>query len=342
MIAVLWTIAVAAGVYQCVALAACMRHLLRRDPAPDFFPGVSVLKPVYRYDARVDAALESNRRQAYPQFEVLAGSSTPAPAPNRKVGVLMELARSARHPVLIASDADIVVPPDYISRVVAPLADARVGLVTCLYRATGDSFAAQWEALGIATDFAPSTLVAPLAGIDEFAMGSTMAFRAADLARAGGFEAVAGYIADDYQLGKRITALGLKVWLSKVVVETHLEARSMADAWRHQLRWARTIRRSRGGYAGLPVTNASFWALLLLAAGNVAPALVLLLLRLAAGFAAGWSILRSPVVLRWWWLMPLRDLWGLALWAAGMRGNTVVWGGEKLWLDREGRIVRQP
>jgi ceramide glucosyltransferase len=242
--------------------------------------------------------------------------------------------------VLIVGDADIVVPADYLGRVVAPLADPRVGLVTCLYRAAGDSFAAQWEALGIATDFAPSTLVAPLVGVREFAMGSTMAFRRSDLERAGGFEAIGDYIADDYQLGKRIAELGMSVWLSKVVVETHLEGRTFSDAWRHQLRWARTIRLSRGAYAGLPVTNASLWALLLIVAGLYAPAAALLLLRLSVGFTAGWAVLRSPIVPRWWWLMPLRDLWGLAIWAAGMRGNTVVWGAETLTLDRSGRIVR--
>jgi ceramide glucosyltransferase len=339
VIAILWTIAIAAGAYQLVALLACLRHLLRRDPTPDFFPGVSVLKPVYRLSARVESALESNRRQAYPNFEVLAGSDTPTPAANRKVGVLMELARQAKHPILIVSDADIVVPPDYLGRVVAPLADGRVGLVTCLYRATGESFAARWEALGIATDFAPGTLVAPLVGISEFAMGSTMVFRAADLERAGGFRALAPFIADDYQLGKRIAALELKVWLSKVVVETHLEARSMSDAWRHQIRWARTIRLSRGAYAGLPITNASFWAVLLLISGQFIPGVALLLLRILVGITAGWIILRSPVARRWWWLMPARDVWGLAVWAAGMRGHRVIWGDEALTLDGHGRIV---
>jgi ceramide glucosyltransferase len=335
---VIWLLLIPAA-YQLVALVACVRHLLRRDPEPQSFPPVSILKPIHRLTARVEAALATNRAQNYPAFELIADTARATRTPNRKVGALIELARAAKHPVLVVSDADIAVPADYLRRVVAPLADPQIGLVTCLYRATGDTFAAQWEALGIATDFAPSTLVAPLFGINEFAMGSTLAFRAVDLERAGGFEALADYIADDYQLGKRISSLGLKVWLSKVVVETHLEGGSMRDVWRHQLRWARTIRLSRGAYAGLPITNATAWALLLVAGGYIAPAAALLAARLIVGLTAGWLIVRSTVVLRWWFLMPARDLWALAVWAAGMRGNTVVWGGETMSLDGNGRIV---
>jgi ceramide glucosyltransferase len=335
---VIWLLVIPAA-YQLIALVACVLHWLRRDHDAQWFPPVSILKPIHRMTQRVEAALASNRAQNYPAFEVIADTAHTTRMPNRKVGALIELAEAARNPILVVSDADIAVTPDYLRHVVAPLADPEVGLVTCLYRATGDTFPAQWEALGIATDFAPSTLVAPLFGIREFAMGSTLAFRAADLERAGGFEALADYIADDYQLGKRISSLGLRVWLSKMVVETHLEGTSMSSVWRHQLRWARTIRLSRGAYAGLPVTNATLWALLSLATGHALPAVALVGLRLAVGFTAGWLILRSPLVLRWWFLIPARDLWGLAVWAAGMRGNTVVWGGETMSLDDRGRIV---
>src|SRR5205085_5540571 len=118
--------------------------------------------------------------------------------------------------------SDIVVEPDYLRRVIAGFEDERVGLVTCLYRGSGQSFPARWEALGIATEFAPSVLVARLLGVAEFALGSTIAFRAADLERIGGFAAVGDYLADDYQLGARITALGLRVAFADTVVETNL------------------------------------------------------------------------------------------------------------------------
>ena len=125
------------------------------------------------------------------------------------------------------------------------------------------------EALGIATEFAPSVLVARLLGQAEFALGSTMVFRAETLRHIGGFEAIADYLADDYQLGRHISRLGYRIEFAPVVVETDLGGESWAETWRHQLRWSRTIRVSRpAGYFGYVVTHATFWALVALAAGS--------------------------------------------------------------------------
>jgi ceramide glucosyltransferase len=259
-------------------------------------------------------------------------------APNGKAGVLQDLAREARHPILIVSDSDIRVEPDYIARVTAPLADARIGLVTCLYAPHGATFAARFEGLGVSTDFAPSTLVARLVGVDEFAMGSTLAFRRADLDRIGGFAAIADYLADDYQLGRRIHALGLKCELSDVIVATQLGG-SWSDVWRHQVRWARTIRVSKfWGYLGLPVTFATLWAVVAAASGFWGLALALLGSRMLMATEAGWFVMRSRDVIWLWPLIPLRDLLGAAVWLAGLFGNTVVWRGLKLHLDSDGRI----
>ena len=240
---------------------------------------VSVLKPVRGLDPGFREAIRSHT-VLQGEYEFLCGVSQPndpglavlrefyrvrvvdcgTHTANGKVGVLMDLAAAAKNPILVVNDADIRVEPDYLTRVTAPLADPRVGLVTCLYRPLGDTFAARFEGLGVATDFAPSALVARLVGVDEFAMGSTLAFRREDLERIGGFAAVADYLADDYQLGHRIHALGLKCVLSDVVVETHLGG-GWRQVWAHQVRWARTIRVSRfGGYLGLPITNATLWA----------------------------------------------------------------------------------
>ena len=117
-----------------------------------------------------------------------------------------------------------LVEPDYLARVVGLLADDNVGLVTCLYRGRGASLAAKAEALGIATEFAPSVLVARLLSNTGFALGSTMAFRRRELDAIGGFDAIREYLADDYQLGARIAALGKRVAMSDSVVETNLGA----------------------------------------------------------------------------------------------------------------------
>lgn len=327
--------------YQLVAFIACLRQLLRRDPERGWFPSVSVMKPVHSADPGISEAIASHEQQDYPEFELLVGGTSPAaPATaNGKVGALIDLGRRARYPVWVVNDADIRVQRDYLQRVVAPLADSRTGLVTCLYRARARGLAARLEGLGVATDFAPSALVAPLVGINEFGMGSTLAFRAETLARIGGFAAVQDYLADDYQIGRRISGLGLRVHLSRVVVETSLSG-NWRTVWRHQVRWARTIRVSRGGgYAGLPITNATIWALAALAGGATLPALSLLALRYLTGLTAGIAVLRCPLTARLWPLMPLRDLFGFAVWCAGLFGSSVEWRGLRLHLSKDGRIV---
>lgn len=365
MIYALLILGAAAGVYQLLALAAALRHWRRRDPAPSVLPPVSILKPVRGLDPEFYEAIASHARLDYPEFEILFGVSDPAdpalpeirrltaefPArpirvvmtnprtANGKVGSLAELAAAARHPVLVVNDSDIRVPPDYLRRVAAPLEDPRTGLVTCLYRARASSLAGRFEAAGIATDFAPGVLVAPLVGVSGFALGSTMAFRAEDLKRIGGFEVLGDYIADDYQLGCRIAALGRRVHLARLVVETSLSDRSWGDVWRHQLRWARTIRVERGGgYLGLPLSNATLWAVALAAVGAWTPAAVLFALRLAAALAAGVLALGDRSLLLNWPLVPLRDLAGVVLWAAGLAGSTVLWRGVHLRLLPGGRI----
>lgn len=279
--------------------------------------------------------------RGFPQVRVIECHTV---TPNQKVGVLIDLAREAKHPILIVNDADIRVEPDYLARVTAPLSDSQngpnVGLVTCLYRPEASSFAGRFEGLGVATEFAPSALVARLVGVEEFAMGSTLAFRRADLERIGGFAAISEYLADDYQLGAKLHRLGLKCVLSDAIVATHLGG-TWRDVWSHQVRWARTIRVSKfSGYLGLPVTFATVWAVVALCTGAWRVALAVLAARMLMALASGWMVMRSRDVLRLWFLIPPRDLFGAAVWAAGLFGNTVVWRGQTLHLSKQGRILK--
>lgn len=361
-----WLVAGIAAGYQLFAIAACLWHLRRGAGPRPANSGVSILKPVRGSDPGFYQAIRSQAVQEYPEFEILFGIRDPADpaatdirrlieefpsvpirlvlcsqdAPNGKVGVLMDLARQAQHPLFVVSDSDISVPAGYLRDVTAPLADPAIGLVTCLYRAEANDWPSRFEALAIATDFAPSTLVAPFVGVSEFGLGSTLAFRRVDLERIGGFAAIADYLADDYQLGRKIHSLGLRNLISKVVVSTRLSAESWSAAWRHQLRWARTIRLSRGGgYAGLPVTFATLWVVVLAAAGLWGMALALLAIRFAMAITCGWFVLKSADVWKYWYLIPLRDIWGVAIWATGLFGDTVEWRGRRLKLDREGKII---
>lgn len=359
-------LATAAGVYQLLAIISVLCRQRQPPPAKNQQPAVSILKPVYGKDAGFYQAIRTHALQRYPAFEILFGirrADDPArveverlmrefpalpirlvlcstSAPNLKVGSLIDLAREARHSILIVNDSDISVPPGYIGDVTAPLSDPGVGLVTCLYRAEAHDWPSRFEALAIATDFAPSTLVARLFGVSEFGLGSTLAFRKVDLERIGGFHAIADYLADDYQLGHKLHALGLRNIISEVIVSTRLSSGSWLGAWRHQVRWARTIRLSGGaGYAGLPITYASLWAAIAALFGLWWIALSLLVIRFAMAMVSGWSLLGSADVWKCCYAIPLRDLCGVAVWAAGLFGRTVVWRDQQLKLDAEGRIV---
>jgi ceramide glucosyltransferase len=258
---------------------------------------------------------------------------------------------AARYELLLVNDSDIRVPPDYLRQVIAPLADASVGLVTCLYRGVaGPTLGSRLEALGISTDFVPGVLSARFIekGL-HFGLGSTLAFRRFDLEAIGGFEALLDYLADDYELGRRISATGKRVELSAATVTTFLPAYTLRQFFRHQLRWSRTIRDARRwGYTGLLFTFGLPWALMtLLAAHGAEWAWLLLALafsaRLAVALVTAERVLEDQQVLRNIFLLPVRDLIAPFVWAASFMGNRIHWRGDAFDL-KNGRltIAKQP
>jgi ceramide glucosyltransferase len=339
-------------------------------------PPISILKPLKGIDPEIYESFRSHCLQDYPEYEIIFGvSDLNDPAiesvrelqlefPDRrihlmlcpeilganvKVSNLAQMLTQARYDHVIVNDSDIRVEPDYLRRVIAPLADARVGMVTCLYRGVaGRTLGSRLEALGIGTDFCPSVLAArQIEGGIRFGLGSTLAFRRGDLERIGGFASFVDYLADDYELGKRIAGLGLEVKLSEVVVETYLPPYSVGDFFVHQLRWARGVRDARaGGYLGLIFTFGLTWALLaLLASGGAGWAWIAggitLFLRLAVALVVGRVLLQDRQVLRDAWLIPLRDVLAAGVWAASLRGHTVTWRGDRFQL-RNGKLSRIP
>lgn len=362
-----WVIFLPAAAYQILAIASELLHLIRRartPPRSQALP-VSVLKPLRGLDPNTYPAFVSQIQQVYPEFEVLFGATDPADpalaqvqrlqqqfphAPiriitggtvtrNRKVGLLMELSAHARFPLRVVNDSDIKVGPDYLATVTVPLADPAIGLVTCPYRVQPHNLASTWEALGITTDFMPSALVAQTLGVREFGFGSTLAYRAADLEAVGGFAAITDFIADDYQLAKRITSLGKRTVLSSYTVETSLGDATWLGGWLHQQRWARTIRVTKSGYAGLPITHAGLWVVLALCLGAWPVAVVLLALRISSALLAAGFVLHSTRIAILCWLAPVWDLYSFAVWAASYAGNKVRWRDRLLEIDSQGRII---
>ncbi len=339
---------------------------------------VSILKPLKGTDPEMYESFRSHCLQDHPEYEIVFGVSDPAdPAlqlverlksefpqravrsmictknlgANTKVSNLAQMLLEAKYECVLVNDSDIRVQPDYLRRVTAPLADPQAGLVTCLYRGVpGSTLGSRLESLGISTDFSAGVLAArTLEGGIRFGLGSTLAFRRSDLEAIGGFEALVDYLADDYEIGRRIAEHGLKVKLSAVVVETYLPAYTLRQFVDHQLRWGRTVRDSRRwGYLGLVLTFGLPWAVLagwlslLLGHGVLAVwALLVALtsLRVAVALLVGWSVLRDRRVLPLLPLLPLRDLVALLVWIATLAGHKVVWRGDSFML-KDGKLAR--
>jgi ceramide glucosyltransferase len=336
--------------------------------------GVSILKPLRGTDPEMYESFRSHCLQDYPEYEIIFGvSDANDPAiqlvqqlkaefpqcpirlmlcperlgSNTKVSNLAQMARQARHEYIIVNDSDIRVEPDYLRRVLPPLTDPKVGLVTCLYRGIANAtLGSRLESLGISTDFAAGVLVAQTVenGI-RFGLGSTLAFRRRDLQAIGGFEALVDYLADDYQIGSRIATLGLKVKLSDVVVDTFLPRYTLRGFFDHQLRWARTVRDSRfWGYVGLGLTFGLPWALLtLIFSRGAAWAWALLVctavMRFAVAIVFGKYVLKDRQAMRSLALIPVRDLVAMLVWIMSFAGHKIVWRGDRFSLEN-GKLKR--
>lgn len=356
-----------------IAALLCARRRTRLCGNAADLPPVSILKPLKGTDPEIFESLRSHCVQDYLEYEILFGISDPAdPAAeivarlqgdfpdcairlvpcerelgsNGKVSTLAQLAAVAKYDVLVVNDSDIRVDSAYLRTIISELQKPGVGLITCLYRGVpAPTLASRLESLGISTDFAPGVLVASLVerGI-HFGLGSTLVLRKQELKAIGGFEDMVDYLADDYELGRRIAQASGRVELSSTVVETFLPAYDFSGFVTHQLRWMRTIRASRpGGYAGLPLTFTLPWAVLTLILSIGSPyawALVALAasLRAAIAITTGSMVLQDQNVSRLLWLLPLRDMLAPFIWLSGLFGNKIVWRGKVFTLNR-GRLV---
>jgi ceramide glucosyltransferase len=249
---------------------------------------------------------------------------------------------------VLINDSDILVAPDYLSRVMAPFADEQVGMTTTLYRGlAGNTLGSKLEALGISTDFMGGVLVArELEHGIHFGLGATIATTKPILGEIGGLEALADHLGDDYELGARIGEAGYRIELPDAVVETALPDYSFGEFWSHQLRWARNVKdRRRAQYFGLIVTFGLAWAVLAVVTAPRAwwAWLILALtavVRVVAAFVCGVQVLHDDQVLRDAWLIPLRDFIALALWIASFGSDEIEWRGLRFHL-RDGKLEKR-
>jgi ceramide glucosyltransferase len=344
----------------------------RKRMLRNYTPPVSLLKPVHGVDFATYENYSSFCRQDYPDYEILFAVNDAADAAvplihrliaefpgrqirlivgaenlgaNRKVNKLARLSREAQHEILVLTDGDVRVGPNYLREVVAPFVEESTGAVTSFYRGIAErNLGAELEAIGASSDFFAGVLMAEWTEGINFALGASIVTTKRWLAKIGGFEAITGMLADDYELGLRIAEAGGRVLLSREPVWTMYPAQSAKSFWDHQLRWARTVRLCRPlSYFGLIFTLGLPWALL---AALVAPAkgiaigylLAYLLLRHVMAWTVGvWGV-GDDVLRRKFWLVPLRDAIYSAVWFAGFASNRITWGGQEYTM-RKGQMV---
>ena len=367
-----------AAFFLCLAAAGCLYLVVasafarlpnggRAAAAPP--PAVSILKPLHGDEPRLFDDLATFCAQDYPApVEIICGvrnsrdsaiaaveraqaafpeadlklvvDETPLGA-NPKVANLANMARRARYECLVISDSDIAVGPRYLERVTSALAGAGVGAVTCFYcGAAATGFWSQLSALAINAHFLPNALFGLRAGLATPCFGSTIALTRARLAEIGGFEAVADRLADDYAIGEALRARGLSVAVADILVAHSCAEASFGELWRHELRWARTIRDLAPlGYAGSFVTHPLGAALIAAATGaptlgaGLAALAIVCRIVLFDSTRRRFSIAAPPS-----WLLPLRDLLSFATFVAGFFGGTLSWRDERFGMQPNGRL----
>jgi ceramide glucosyltransferase len=271
---------------------------------------------------------------------------------NGKISTLRQLEPRIRHAVIVISDADVRVPADFLANVTPAFEDEGIGLVNCLYRLNHPGgLAMRWEAIATNADFWSAVAQAQSLKKVNFALGAVMALRGAQLREIGGFAALADYLADDFHLGRQIAGLGRRIVFSPVVVDCHEPRRNWAQAWVHQVRWARTIRVCQPLLFFFSILdNATFWPLLWLAASRpwlsaatspVLPVcLFFFLFRIATAVGQERRLTGRRAHFGYFWMVPVKDLLNLAVWVAAFSGNHIRWRGQRYRVLPGGRLHR--
>lgn len=360
----------AAGIGYSVHALIAIGRFARRSPAPPAAAEpVTLLKPLHGPEPRLAANLATFLAQDWPaSVQMVAGvadAADPAIAAaialpqgpwravtpvidatahgaNAKIGNLVNMLPAAEHDLLVLSDSDMSVAPDYLARVAAALARPGVGAVTCLYRGRGD--AGGWSTLAAAAvsyNFLPSVVVSLSLSDARVCMGSTIALRRETLDAIGGFRPFADVLADDHALGAAVRATGLTVAVPPLLLVHASTEPSLAALLRHELRWAATVRDvvSWPEYAGLlvtqPVAPALLACLVLPRAGLAALAAALLVRLLLWRRVDRWAEARTAPL----WMLPARDLLSFGVFLASFAVRRVDWRGARLTLTQRGRIA---
>jgi ceramide glucosyltransferase len=373
----------ASGILAAAALAGTAYHLwaaslLRRfvsqpAPVPAARPPVTLLKPLCGDEPGLDEGLASFADLDYPAFQlvfgvhrsddsalpaverlrrrrpdldiaVVVGTGRPTDG-NPKIANLLDMMPAARHDILVITDSDMTVAPDYLSRVVAVLERPQIGIATSLY--VGRPAGSPWSrlgAMGIDHGFLPSVMVAEAIGRHDGCFGATLALRRTVLDAVGGLAPLRPQLADDYLLGAAVRAKGLKIGLVPTLPRSMSTEADFTTLLAHEVRWGRTLASiDRVGYIASVVTQAVPLALVALAVGRnmemAAVAVAALAGRMwAVRVEAGCLGLAPPPP----WLVVARDLLSLVVQGIALAGRTVRWRGRRFRIGPHGVLLAHP
>ncbi len=369
---VLVVLALAGAAFAIASARLALGHVNtpRRGVPAALAPAVTLLKPLHGAEDGLRANLESFCRQdyagpvqivfgvhdaadgaipvvrelqrAYPQLDISLVVDGRIHGENRKVSNLVNMARAVSNEIIVMSDSDIRVTPDHLDHVVERLHQPGVGFVTCLY--TGEACGGLWSALsaqGVNYQFLPNVVMGLRLDMAEPCFGATVAFKRHVLGEIGGFELLNDQLADDYDLGRAIRALGYTGDVAPTPVVHQCAETSFGELWRHEMRWARTIRMiDPAGFFGQGFTYATAWALLGCLFGHFSPPSVAALLAVVAArlYVVHCVDAATGARARDLWLLPLRDVFSFAVFACASFGKAVIWRGRRYNVDRTGAL----
>lgn len=371
---------VTSTVYLLLVIAGVLRFAKHRREllnAPAYTPPVSVLKPVHGSEPNLRENLESFFLQDYPNFELIfcARSEDDAalqiarqlsekypvlkvrfvtsgepPWTNAKLYSLEMMWKQAAHDLLVISDSDVRVSPDYLREIIKPFANPSVGMTTCIFRGLpAGGFWTDLEALGYSVEMTSGVVVADMLEGMKFALGPTMVVRRQCVRALNGFGFMDDYCADDYILGNRVAESGMEVVLSHHSIDHMVFHHSFLSSMRHQVRWMRSTRFSRPkGHLGTVLTYAMPFGVLGLIAGFASGYTKLGITLVAAAFLnrvtqsviAGYVVAEDRKALALAWLYPVRDLLGAFLWIGSYLSAKIDWRGEEYRLTTNGKMLR--
>ncbi len=366
------------SVYALGCLLAGARFRGRRRDKPHGgsgrrWPPVSILKPVHGLEKNLKENLRSACRQDYPDYQVVfSAQDLDDPAipilqelqqefgsglvevaienrsagSNGKINNMIGGLQHAKHDVIVISDSDVKLEPDYLKTIVAPLDNPDVGCVCTLYKATcADRWYEKVELLTLNADFMTSVVFAHVTGASKFCLGASAALRKSTLSSIGGLEALADYLVEDYEMGRRIWESGKRIAVVPHLVETTVDLKSPLQWWNHQVYWDQNTRAARPlAFLSTVMIRLIPFALLfaLLRRGDplslaVLGGAVFLRLSTCAIILGRWFRDREGV--RSLWLLPFRDVASLASWLLAFTKRTTIWRGTEFVLTRDGRLV---